>query len=98
MPICSSSWAWASTAGFARRVHCGSEGRCGARTCRFGISQTGWVASLHPTAWKEVEAMARTAGKELKIDLRPAIETLGLEYVLEQVGIERLLEQAGVDR
>jgi len=30
--------------------------------------------------------------------LRPAIETLGLEYVLEQVGIERLLEQAGVDR
>jgi hypothetical protein len=58
----------------------------------------GWVASLHPTAWKEVEAMAKTAGKGLQIDLRPAIETLGLGYVLEQVGIDRLIEQAGIER
>jgi hypothetical protein len=55
----------------------------------------GWVASLHPAAWKEVEAMARTAGKALQIDLRPAIETLGLKYVLDQVGIDRLLDEAG---
>jgi hypothetical protein len=39
--------------------------------------------------------MARTAGKELKIDLRPAIETLGLKYVLDQVGIDRLFDEAG---
>ncbi|HEV3255372.1 MAG TPA: hypothetical protein VG013_00700 [Gemmataceae bacterium] len=58
----------------------------------------GWVASLHPGAWKEVEAMARTAGKTLNIDLRPAIEMLGLDRVIEQVGIDRVIEQVGIDR
>jgi hypothetical protein len=58
----------------------------------------GWLASLHPTAWKEVEAMARTAGKKLKLDLRPAIEYLGLEQVIEQVGLDRVIEQVGLDR
>jgi hypothetical protein len=37
----------------------------------------GWVASLHPAAWKEAELMARTTGKRLKFDIRPAIESLG---------------------
>jgi hypothetical protein len=55
----------------------------------------GWLASLHPTAWKEVEAMARTAGKKLKLDLLPAIEYLGLEQVIEQVGLDRVIEQVG---
>lgn len=55
----------------------------------------GWLASLHPTAWKEVERMARTAGKKLTLDLRPAIEYLGLDQVIEQVGIDRVLEQVG---
>jgi hypothetical protein len=55
----------------------------------------GWIATLHPAAWKEIEAMARTAKKELKIDLRPAIESLGLKRVLEQVGIERVVEAVG---
>ena len=55
----------------------------------------GWLASLHPTAWKEVEAMARTARKGLKIDLRPAIETLGLDFVIEQIGRDRLIEALG---
>jgi hypothetical protein len=58
----------------------------------------GWAASLHPAAWKEMEAMARTAGKALTVDFRPAIETLGLDYVLEQVGIARVIEQIGPDR
>jgi hypothetical protein len=55
----------------------------------------GWVASLHPAAWKEAEAMAKTAGKGLKIDFRPAIETLGLKYVLDQVGFDRVIEEMG---
>ncbi|HEV3261114.1 MAG TPA: hypothetical protein VG013_29955 [Gemmataceae bacterium] len=55
----------------------------------------GWVASLHPSAWKEVAAMARAAGKPLNIDLRPPIEMLGLDRVIEQVGIDRLIEQCG---
>jgi hypothetical protein len=57
-----------------------------------------WLATLHPTAWKEIEAMARAAGKKLKLDLRPAIEHLGLEEVIEQVGIDRVVEQVGIDR
>jgi hypothetical protein len=55
----------------------------------------GWLASLHPTVWKEMEAMARTKGKELNLDLRPAIEYLGLERVLEQVGHERVIAALG---
>jgi hypothetical protein len=42
--------------------------------------------------------MARAARKELKIDLRPAIETLGLRYVIDQVGLDRVIEEVGVDR
>jgi hypothetical protein len=58
----------------------------------------GWVASLHSTAWKEVEAMARSAGKRLKFDIRPAIESLGWDEVLQQVGIDCVVEQVGVER
>ncbi len=59
---------------------------------------SGWIATLHPTAWREVEAMARTGLKKLKLDVRPAIEYLGLGTVIEQVGIERVIEQVGIDR
>jgi hypothetical protein len=58
----------------------------------------GWLASLHPAAWREVEAMARAMGKRLKFDIRPAIESLGLDEVIEQVGIDRVIEQVGIDR
>jgi hypothetical protein len=44
----------------------------------------GWVASLHPAARKEAETMARTTGKRLKFDIRPAIESLGWAEVLKQ--------------
>ena len=36
--------------------------------------------------------MARTAKRELKFDLPPAIESLGLRTVLEQVGVDRVIE------
>lgn len=58
----------------------------------------GWLANLHPTAWKEIEAMARAAGKKLLFDVRPAIEYLGLDKVIEQVGVDRVIEQVGIDR
>jgi hypothetical protein len=54
--------------------------------------------SLHPAAWKEAELMARTPGKRLIFDIRPAIESLGWEEVLKQVGVDRVIEQVGVDR
>ncbi len=58
----------------------------------------GWLASLHPAAWREIEDMARTMGKRLEFDIRPAIESLGLDRVIEPVGLDRLVEQAGIDR
>ena len=36
--------------------------------------------------------MARSTKRDLKFDLQPAIEHLGLDFVLEQVGIERLIQ------
>jgi hypothetical protein len=56
----------------------------------------GWLASLHPAAWKEVEAMAHSVGRKVKLDLLPAINYLGLDHVIEQVGLDRVIEQVGV--
>lgn len=58
----------------------------------------GWLANLHPTAWKEIETMAKAAGKKLLFDIRPAIESLGLDCVIEQIGIDRVIEQIGLER
>ncbi|HMC63416.1 MAG TPA: hypothetical protein VKI65_00600 [Gemmataceae bacterium] len=55
----------------------------------------GWLATLHPEVWEEVEVMARTARRRFTIDLRPAIEHLGVKTVIEQVGLERVIEQVG---
>lgn len=54
-----------------------------------------WVATLHDIAWKEVEQMAR---RELFIDFRPVVKSLGLARVLESIGVERVIEQVGIDR
>jgi hypothetical protein len=58
----------------------------------------GWMASLHQIAWKEIEAMVRKTGKGLTIDLRPAIESMGLGHVIEQVGTKRVIEEIGSKR
>jgi hypothetical protein len=58
----------------------------------------GWMASLHSSAWKEIEAMVRRTSKGLTIDLRPAIESLGLGQVIEQVGTKRVIEEIGSKR
>jgi hypothetical protein len=58
----------------------------------------GWVASLHPAAWKEVEAMARATKQRLTFDIRPAIKALGWNEVIAQVGLDRVIEQVGLDR
>jgi hypothetical protein len=56
------------------------------------------MASLHSSAWKEIEAMVRRTSKGLTIDLRPAIESLGLGQVIEQVGTKRVIEEIGSKR
>jgi hypothetical protein len=55
----------------------------------------GWLSALHPAAWKEMEAMARSTGKRLKIDYEAAIDAMGLDRIIEQVGIDRLIEEMG---
>jgi hypothetical protein len=52
----------------------------------------GWLATLHPAAWEEVEIMALAAGRAPMIDLRPVIEKLGLKELIRQVGVERVIE------
>jgi hypothetical protein len=58
----------------------------------------GWMASLHPRAWQEIEAMVRKSGKGLKIDLEPAIEAMGLGRIIDQVGAKRVIEEVGAKR
>jgi hypothetical protein len=55
----------------------------------------GLFAALHPAAWKEVKAMARTKRAGLQFDLRPIVEELGLEKLIEQIGKKEVIEQIG---
>jgi hypothetical protein len=58
----------------------------------------GWMASLHPSAWKEIEAMVRKTGKGPWVDLAPAIEAMGVDRIIDQVGIKRVVELLGAKR
>ena len=58
----------------------------------------GWVATLHPRAWREIDAMVRKARKVPTIDFRPAIEMYGLDYVIEQAGLDQVAEALGPER
>jgi hypothetical protein len=40
------------------------------------------MLTLHADVGEEVRAMARTAGRKFMIDLRPAVEELGLPEVI----------------
>jgi hypothetical protein len=57
-----------------------------------------WLVTLHPDILEEVEAMAKTAKREFKIDLNPAIELMGMEEVIRQVGLERVIEHCGPEK
>jgi len=39
--------------------------------------------------------MARSAGKRIKFDIWPAVESLGFDQVIEQLGVDRVIEQVG---
>ncbi len=69
----------------------------GQRFLRAAEQKLGRLDLLGP-GWREIEAMARTMGKRLDFDIRPVIESLGLERVLEQVGMGRVIAQVGIDR
>jgi hypothetical protein len=58
----------------------------------------GWLASLHPAAYEEVQGMARKTTKPLRLDLTPIIKTMGMEWLIEHVGAKRVIEQLGAKR
>jgi hypothetical protein len=58
----------------------------------------GWLATLHPAVYKEVQGMARRTREPFRLDLTPIIETMGMEWVVEQLGAKRVIEQLGARR
>ena len=58
----------------------------------------GWVAGLHPEAWKEVETMVRRTGKGLEIDIDAAVDALGPDRIIKSLGIKRVIELIGPKR
>jgi hypothetical protein len=58
----------------------------------------GWLASLHPAAYKEVQGMARQTREPLRLDLRPIVESMGMEWVIEQLGAKHVIEHLGAKR
>jgi hypothetical protein len=50
-------------------------------------------AALHPAAWKEIFAMAKTNRGGPEFDLQPIVETMGLRKVIEKLGKEEVIEE-----
>jgi hypothetical protein len=55
----------------------------------------GVFSVFHQATWREVETMAQRSRRTFAIDLRPMIETLGLEEVIRQMGKENVIRQIG---
>ena len=58
----------------------------------------GWLASLHPAAYEDVQGMARQTREPLRLDLTPIVESMGMDWVIEQLGVKRVIEQLGARR
>jgi hypothetical protein len=58
----------------------------------------GFLATLHPGAWKEVEAMAKTKRKGFDFQIEPLIEAVGLKRVIDAAGLDRVIAAVGIDR
>ena len=58
----------------------------------------GWLASLHPAAYQEVQGMARQTKQPFRLDLTPIIEAMGVEWVIEQLGAKRVIAELGAKR
>jgi hypothetical protein len=54
-----------------------------------------WWPYLHPGTWTEVEAMAKEAGWDPKIDLAPLLDFIDLEQAIELAGLDRVIEHFG---
>jgi hypothetical protein len=55
----------------------------------------GWLASLHPVVYQEVQSMAKQSKTPLRIDLNPIIESMGMKWVIDQLGAKRVIDELG---
>ena len=55
-----------------------------------------WLLIRHREIWEEIQKMARAKGIEPTLDLRPAIEMVGLKQVIDQVGLKEVIKQIGI--
>jgi hypothetical protein len=56
---------------------------------------SGAFSALHPKIWEEVKAMAKSKRDKLVFDVRPWVETLGLDNLIKQIGEKQVIEQIG---
>jgi hypothetical protein len=56
---------------------------------------SGVFAAVHPKIWQEVKAMARSKREKFEMDIRPAVETIGLDEAIAQIGEKQIIEQIG---
>ncbi len=58
----------------------------------------GWLASLHPAAFEEVENMTKATKRRSPIDLEPLVRSMGLKQVIDQLGSKRVIQELGAQR
>src|SRR5439155_24175890 len=56
---------------------------------------SGVFATLHPNIWQEVKAMARSKREKFEMNIRPVVETIGLDEAIAQIGEKQIIEQIG---
>jgi hypothetical protein len=59
---------------------------------------SGWLGITHPDLWEEVLAMSKTKSRGFRLDLTPAIESLGIKEVVRQIGLDRVIAAIGPER
>jgi hypothetical protein len=58
----------------------------------------GVLASLHPEAWKEVEAMPGVKRKRFDFDMKALTELVGLKRVIDAFGVEQVVKEIGLKK
>jgi hypothetical protein len=55
----------------------------------------GWLASFHPVVFEEVRGMAKKKKEPFRIDLKPLVKTMGMQWVIDQLGAKEVVEHLG---
>jgi hypothetical protein len=52
----------------------------------------GALSALHPRVWKEVRVMAKGTRRDWILDIRPAVDFMGIDKAIEQIGEKEILD------